>query len=225
MEIRKGALIGAGAIGGYFVWGMADVLKDNLVVVAEGKRAERLKNDGIMVNGRHYDLHVQSAREAADADLLLVAVKYTGLEEAMDDIVTIAGKDTSRTVSGNDHTVVMSLLNGIDSEELIAERIGWEPIVNAYMTIASHRAGNDIQIFHPEGPDGLLYGDRNTSQKTETCASLERFFATTRLHTTFVPDIQKRQWMKFIRNIAFNLPQAVIGAGLGVYRDSEHALW
>ncbi len=225
MEIRKVALIGAGAIGGYIVWGTADVLGDNLVVVAEGERAKRLKSRGITVNGRHYDLHVQSSQEAADADLLLVAVKYTGLEEAMDDIVRIAGNDSEKTVSGNNRTIVMSLLNGIDSEELIAERMGWEPIVNAYMTIASHRTGSDIQIFQPEGEDGLLYGDRNTAEKTEICASLERFFATTRLHTTLVPDIQKRQWTKFIRNIAFNLPQAVIGAGLGVYHDSRHALW
>ncbi len=97
MEIRKVALIGAGAIGGYIVWGTADVLGDNLVVVAEGERAKRLKSRGITVNGRHYDLHVQSSQEAADADLLLVAVKYTGLEEAMDDIVRIAGNDSKKT--------------------------------------------------------------------------------------------------------------------------------
>lgn len=177
------------------------------------------------INGEHYDLHVQSAAEASDADLLIVAVKYTGLKDAMADIVRIAGRNSGHTVSGNERTTVLSLLNGIDSEELIAEQIGWEPIVNAYMTIVSHRTGNEIEIYHPEGPDGLWYGDRNTPEKTEACEVLEQFFATTRLHTGFVPDILKRQWTKFIRNIAYNLPQAVLGTGLGAYSDSEHALW
>ena len=79
MEIRKVALLGAGAIGGYMVWGMQNFLKDNLVTVAEGTRAERLRKEGMEINGEHYDLHVQSAAEASDADLLIVAVKYTGL--------------------------------------------------------------------------------------------------------------------------------------------------
>lgn len=225
MEIRKVALLGAGAIGGYMVWGMQNSLKDNLVTVAEGTRAERLRKEGMKINGEHYDLHVQSAAEASDADLLIVAVKYTGLKDAMADIVRIAGRNSGHTVSGNERTMVLSLLNGIDSEELIAEQIGWEPIVNAYMTIVSHRTGNEIEIYHPEGPDGLWYGDRNTPEKTEACEVLEQFFATTRLHTGFVPDILKRQWTKFIRNIAYNLPQAVLGTGLGAYSDSEHALW
>lgn len=225
MEIRKVALLGAGAIGGYMVWGMQNSLKDNLVIVAEGTRAERLRKEGMKINGEHYDLHVQSAAEASDADLLIVAVKYTGLKDAMADIVRIAGRNSGHTVSGNERTMVLSLLNGIDSEELIAEQIGWEPIVNAYMTIVSHRTGNEIEIYHPEGPDGLWYGDRNTPEKTEACEVLEQFFATTRLHTGFVPDILKRQWTKFIRNIAYNLPQAVLGTGLGAYSDSEHALW
>lgn len=225
MEIRKVALLGAGAIGGYMVWGMQNSLKDNLVIVAEGTRAERLRTEGMKINGEHYDLHVQSAAEASDADLLIVAVKYTGLKDAMADIVRIAGRNSGHTVSGNERTMVLSLLNGIDSEELIAEQIGWEPIVNAYMTIVSHRTGNEIEIYHPEGPDGLWYGDRNTPEKTEACEVLEQFFATTRLHTGFVPDILKRQWTKFIRNIAYNLPQAVLGTGLGAYSDSEHALW
>lgn len=225
MEIRKVALLGAGAIGGYMVWGMQNSLKDNLVTVAEGTRAERLRKEGMEINGEHYDLHVQSAAEASDADLLIVAVKYTGLKDAMADIVRIAGRNSGHTVSGNERTTVLSLLNGIDSEELIAEQIGWEPIVNAYMTIVSHRTGNEIEIYHPEGPDGLWYGDRNTPEKTEACEVLEQFFATTRLHTGFVPDILKRQWTKFIRNIAYNLPQAVLGTGLGAYSDSEHPLW
>ena len=32
-------------------------------------------------------------------------------------------------------------------------------------------------------------------------------------------------WNKFAGNIASNLPQAMVGAGYGAYRDSEHVAW
>ena len=35
MEIRKVAVVGAGAIGAYVIWGLADLLGDDLLVIAE----------------------------------------------------------------------------------------------------------------------------------------------------------------------------------------------
>ena len=40
MKINTVAIIGAGAIGAYFVWGLTDKLKDNLWVIADGERKE-----------------------------------------------------------------------------------------------------------------------------------------------------------------------------------------
>ena len=37
------AVMGVGAVGAYFVWGLAEKLGENLWVVADGARAERLR--------------------------------------------------------------------------------------------------------------------------------------------------------------------------------------
>ena len=52
----KIALLGAGAVGGYFIWGFenSDVPDRELTVIADGERLERLTRDGIKVNGNVY---------------------------------------------------------------------------------------------------------------------------------------------------------------------------
>lgn len=51
MKIRRIALIGAGAVGAYLIWSFERTANITLTVVAEGARAERLKRDGIIING------------------------------------------------------------------------------------------------------------------------------------------------------------------------------
>ena len=59
MKIRRIALIGAGAVGAYLIWSFEKTADITFTVVAEGTHAERLKRDGIIINGIHYPLHVQ----------------------------------------------------------------------------------------------------------------------------------------------------------------------
>ena len=37
-KIEKVALIGAGAVGAYFIWGLSEKLGDNFCVIASGER-------------------------------------------------------------------------------------------------------------------------------------------------------------------------------------------
>lgn len=65
MIINRVAIIGAGAIGSYFIAGLSEKLGENLWVIAEGDRRERLQKNGIVINGNMMPLHVKTAREAA----------------------------------------------------------------------------------------------------------------------------------------------------------------
>ncbi len=50
MKIQSVAILGAGAVGSYIIWGLSK--KDNirLGVIAEGDRARRLKESGCAIN-------------------------------------------------------------------------------------------------------------------------------------------------------------------------------
>ena len=50
MKIKTVAIIGAGAIGSYFIAGLTEKLGDDLWIVAEGERKERLEKNGIVIN-------------------------------------------------------------------------------------------------------------------------------------------------------------------------------
>ena len=79
MEIRSAALIGAGAVGAFFIRGLSEKLGDNFCIIAEGERAQRLRDEGLILNGQQVRPNVCSPEEAAGADLILVATKYNGL--------------------------------------------------------------------------------------------------------------------------------------------------
>ena len=54
-------------------------------------------------------------------DLLVVSLKYTALPDALETIQEAVGRDT----------IVMSLMNGVDSEERIGEKIGASHVLPA----------------------------------------------------------------------------------------------
>ena len=60
MEFRSAALVGAGAIGGFFIKGLSEALGNSFCVVARGERADRLRKDGLMINGEQVYFNVCS---------------------------------------------------------------------------------------------------------------------------------------------------------------------
>ena len=49
MNIKKVAVLGAGAVGSYVIWGLSNNKNITLGVVADGERNERLKTQGLMI--------------------------------------------------------------------------------------------------------------------------------------------------------------------------------
>ena len=211
MSVRSVALIGAGAIGAYVIWGLDRVDDVDLCVVVEGERKERLERDGININGTRYDLCVKTPEEAAGSDLIITAVKYSGLKEA----VSMIGRMC------REHTVIMSLMNGIDSEEKIAEAVGEEHIIYSLMRIASRRVGNSV-VFDPNNTLGIFYGEKDGNNETERIRDLTELFEKAGLNHHLLDDIVLDQWIKYMENIAYNIPQAILGIGYGSFFDSDN---
>ena len=220
MKITKVALLGAGAVGAYFIWGLSEKMGDNFCVVAKGERKKYLEKNGIIINGKQYSLNVKEPQELTDVDLILVSCKQNALSGLINDIKCMVGEKT----------IVMSLLNGVTSEEIIGEAIGMEHILYSVMRIASVRIGNEIS-FNPDVTLGVFAGEKGIAKKTERVLALEELFKDSGVRFTFMEDIVRELWMKYAANISQNLPQAVLGVGFGAYSDSAHvnfiasALW
>lgn len=120
MQINKVAFIGKGGVGLLYGSMIAQALGDDAVeYVMDDARFERHADDALTVNGEPCALKSVRASEATPADLVILTVKTTGLDQALKTMEHIVGPNT----------LIASLCNGITSEQKIAERFGWEHTV------------------------------------------------------------------------------------------------
>lgn len=214
-EIKKAAVVGAGAVGSYVLWGLREKLGRGLCMIAEGERAERLKKYGIIANGDKLDIPVRTPEEAGAGggpDLLVVALKYGSLRGALPQIAKAVGA----------HTIVMSLMNGIDSEEVISEVIPKEQVLYSLIKIASERIGNEVRFKPPAGESYGIFIGETDGKESDRVRAVRNLFENTPVVCHVSDRILQNIWTKYALNIAFNIPQAMIGCGLGVYRDSRY---
>lgn len=210
MKIQSVAVLGAGAVGSYVIWGLSERKDIKLGVIAEGERAGRLKK-GCRINDVTYHPEVWTPQEAHGVDLLIVCLKYGALPGALESIRAIVGE----------HTIVMSLMNGVDSEEIIAEAIGASHMIYSVIKVASHKEGGGY-YFVPETTIGIIFGELQAPYDSERVQAIEALFTDTGIHYRSTEFAQEEMWSKFRLNVCNNLPQAILGAGVGCYTDSEH---
>ena len=223
MTIRSVAVLGAGAVGAYFVYGLSGKKGIDFCVVAKGDRKARLERDGITIDDklktRTLRPAIKTPEEARGVDLLMVAVKYTALAATLEDIREIV----------TPNTVVLSLMNGIDSEEKIGTVIDPSQIVYSLMRVSSERRrredGVDVVTFDPTIKWGVYLGEKGSPVKSERIIAIEELLEGTACNAFFVEDIVADQWAKYASNICYNLPQAVLDLPFGAYFDSEHVAY
>ena len=211
MKIKKVAVLGAGAVGSYVIWGLSSRNDIELGVIAEGERAERLKQNGCIINGKIYHPEVWNPGETVAVDLLIVALKYGSLSAALESIQKVT----------TENTVIMSLMNGVDSEEIIAEKVGVEHLLPAVIKVASHKE-EDGYHFDPETTIGIIFGELTAPYDSDRIRAIEELFKDTGIHFRATEYAREEMWSKFRLNVCNNLPQAILGAGVGCYRDSVH---
>ena len=112
-------------------------------------------------------------------------------------------------------------MNGIDSEEIVGAAVGMGHMLYSLMRISAERKDNSI-YFDDAVTMGLWFGEKGHAELTPRTHAVVDFFAKTTCKCTFKPDIITEMWYKYAINISRNLPQAVLGVGVGAYDDSEH---
>ena len=163
MKVNSVAILGIGAVGSYVLWGLSEKPDIELSVIAKGDRKLRYEKEGFVINGKKYHPMIKTPEEASGVDLLVVATKYNSLKSALSDIEKIVDRNT----------IVMSLMNGVESEEIIAEKVGEEHIMYSLIKVAAERDGNSV-VFDPETTIGIIYGEKDLNWGSEKGGSLSR---------------------------------------------------
>lgn len=87
--------------------------------------------------------------------------------------------------------------------------------------MASHWETDGVH-FDPETTVGIIYGELAAPFESERVRAVEELFCGTGVRARATEQIREEMWGKFRLNVCNNLPQAILGAGVGCYRDSVH---
>ena len=210
--IKTIAVIGAGAMGACYASKFYEIDTNCISLVATGDRYDRLKEKGLVVNGKHYLFNVIRPEEKSPpSDFIIVAVKHHHLEEAMRDISNRIGENS----------LILSIMNGIESEDQIAAVYGADKLLYAVAVgIDAVRHANSI-TFSQQGK--LIFGEAKNLHLTDRVLSVQSLFNQAGIVYETPEDMIRTLWLKFMINMGINQSSAVLGALYSVFQNSQEA--
>jgi len=211
-SIERVSLIGAGAMGSFYASRLFDMDPACISLIADGERYERLSGKGFFVNGRHYVLRVMRPDDNAPAsDLVMVAVKHRHLPKAIQNIRGVVG----------DHTLLLSVMNGIDSEVQLAAAFGTEKVLYAVAVgIDALREGNRL-TYTTQGR--LFFGEANNVVISQRVREGQALFDRAGIAYETPVDMIRVLWWKFMINVGINQASAVFRTPYAAFQRSGEA--
>jgi 2-dehydropantoate 2-reductase len=210
-SIHNITILGAGAMGAAYAAMFSEAGGFSVSFLAEGERFERLKRQGVTVNGKRFDVAVVRPDEAAGpADLILVALKHHHLAGALPSMAARVG----------DHTTILSVMNGLESEEMIGAVYGMEKLV--YAIALGIDAQREESGFHYANRGRILFGP-TPQTGGDRVERLTEALTRAGIPNEAPDDIRRAMWWKFMINVGINQASAVLGAPYGVFQESRDA--
>lgn len=210
-DIRKVAVLGAGAMGAYFAAQFFDA-GFTTVLLANGSRLAKLQEEGIVVNGKRYAIPAIDPVEAdAPVDLIIVALKHHQLIETVHSLGKMVG----------DATVFISVMNGLESEEIIGAVYGMEKVLYTISkAIDAVRVGNQVTYTRP----GIhVFGEANNTVISPNVRRVQVAFDKAGIHHETPEDMIRVLWWKFMVNVGVNQASAVTQAPYGFFQTDPDA--
>lgn len=198
MEIKNVSIIGLGALGIMYGHHLSKVLpKAKLRIIADKNRIEKYQHEGIFCNGERCNFRYVTPEDSVEpADLLIVAVKYSGLKEAMRAAHNHVGAET----------IILSTLNGISSEKDIGSHFGYDKVLYCVAQGMDAVKMGNRQTYDNFGL--LCFGDKQCID-SEKVKRLTDFFDKVNMPYELDANMAKRQWGKFMLNVGVNQTVAV----------------
>lgn len=201
MKINKVGILGMGAIGGLLAAQIYDYNPQSLYILGEEERIKRYEDEGwIQVNGKDYHFTGLNPQEPQALDLIILSVKYHHLEKAIQLMKPFLGENT----------IIISLMNGIDTENEIARVYGMERLLYSFIVeISAVKEGRKITANKGK----IVFNSLKANDKK--VLALSEFFDNAQIVYKIADDIMKEIWWKFMINVGVNQVSAVLDAPYG----------
>ena len=212
MQEAKVAILGLGAMGAYFASRFLSTPGIEVAVVATGERYRRLKDNGIRVNGKEFNPPLYRPGEHSDpADLIIVALKHQHLADAVPLLRNLVGAQTA----------IVSVMNGLDSEDILASVYGRDKVLYAISVgIDAVREGGAVNYANP---GKHIFGAADNHVVSTRVKTVQSLFDRAGIAYETPPDMIRMLWWKFMINVGMNQASAVMRAPYGVFQRSPEA--
>jgi 2-dehydropantoate 2-reductase len=194
------AILGSGAVGGYFGAKLARAGQD-VTFIARGAHLEAIRTRGLEVKSAKLGDFVVQAKAESDTtkigpvDVAIVSVKAYDNATALPMLTPLVGPNT----------MVLTLQNGVDSVDEVAAVAGEAHVLGGTTYVATALEGPGLIVqtgVHRSIIFGEVFGDRSrVSPRVQQVADI---LATADIQVTPVPDARVPIWDKFVYLVAFS---------------------
>lgn len=207
-EIKNIILFGLGAVGSVY----ADKLSKydcNFRVLVDESRLKKYTENPITYNNLPLNInYILPDEKDFKADLIIIATKMSGLNAAISQIKNFVINDT----------IILSLLNGVTSEQIIANIYGKEKVLYSYyIGHSAIREGNSITH---DGINTLVFGSDNPNDNFKILA-IKNLFEKANINFKIPDDIKRSLWLKFMLNVSSNPTTALFKMTFGEMQSNQ----
>ena len=200
-------IVGLGALGVLFgerlLSGGADVS-----IIADEARVQRYRRDGVLCNGEPVAFAYKTPEQAEPVDLLIFATKESGLRGAMDTAEGFIGENT----------LILSVLNGVSSEETIAARFGEKNVLYCVAQgMDAVKTGGALTYAHA---GVIVLGEKEPGAISPRVQQVADFLNAHGVTAQPVGDMVRRQWGKLMLNVGINQTVMVFEGDYGTVQRS-----
>ena len=198
MEIKNVIICGLGALGLTYANQLKNICE--LRILADIERVERYKKYPRVFNGQQVFFDYIIPSDKFDTDLIILSTKFEGLNSALEYIKNFIGKNT----------IIISLINGISSEDRILEVYPNSKVLRSYFI--GHSAIRDGNVITQDGQGKIVFEPNDI---------LESFFLKSGIDYEVSENILYSQWLKLGVNIVLNQFTALYQCTVGDLRARD----
>ena len=189
----KIAVMGTGALGGYFGGRLAEA-GEEVTFIARGAQLAALRENGLTIESPRGNLRIARVRATDDVssigpvDVVLFTVKLWSTEQAAQALSPLIGRDTA----------VLSLQNGVESSDVLTRFVGPEHVMGAvcYISAVLDRPG---VVQHAGQMARVVFGEIGGRKSTRAEAFLAACAkARSGFDAELSADVERAIWEKFV---------------------------
>ncbi len=196
--MRKILICGLGAVG--LTYAVKFKANSELKILVDKERLGRYNRNKPIFNGVVQEFDYILPDENFASDLIIIATKSQGLDDAIKNIKNFVHKDV----------VIISLLNGISSEEKVQEAYPNATVLKSYFIGHSAvRVGNSVT----QDGVGEIFIENNTK--------IKEIFDEFEINYQIPEDINYSMWLKYTMNLFSNQVSAILNMNFGELKRNQ----